>query len=63
MAGDAAEGTASAMSVVFNLCNVAIGAGVLSFPLAFRLTGPHINLIINIFGLLDSDMGHLFLIS
>jgi amino acid permease len=33
------EGTASATSVVFNLCNVSIGAGVLSFPLAYRHTG------------------------
>lgn len=35
----AAEGIASAWQTVFNLGNVAIGAGVLSFPLAFRLTG------------------------
>lgn len=33
------EGSATAWQSVFNLGNVAIGAGVLSFPLAFRLSG------------------------
>lgn len=37
MAG--ADGKASAWATVFNLCNSAVGAGVLSFPMAFHLTG------------------------
>lgn len=34
-----ADGKASAWATVFNLCNSAVGAGVLSFPMAFHLTG------------------------
>lgn len=35
------EEGSSSMSSVFTLCNSAIGAGVLSLPFAFRLSGIH----------------------
>jgi amino acid permease len=39
MKGVGQEGSATAWQSVFNLGNCAIGAGILSFPYAFRLAG------------------------